>query len=293
MNWNDTVLVFVFVAIVVAYALVQKLATDELRNRALAVFCQYVVAFLLALSYAVASGSFKFELVMLWAVGIGIMNAWANYSYWQAFAVSMSKTAIFLPLSEVLGIGLAVIFLNETNIWNWQVTVGVLLCFGSMWLPKVFAYQSRKADQSDPKWLRYTLWLIFDLALITFFTKLLATDRMPRETFLAGFYGGSVIGAALIFVGSRQSFREITGRMVSWTLVLGLGLVTAQAMMYTMFQRNWPMTVVLPIRGVAMAVFPSLIGYFLLRGGERKTMARMERVLFFVGLAGALLLVLR
>lgn len=289
MEWKG--LAALFVVAVVFIQILTKKATDRFRdNQATAMLLQYWMAFMISLGYAAFTGGVILDLKLLGIALVAmVFNANANYSQWRASAISLSKTALFIPLSEVLGISLAILFLGEKSVWNLKLVVGVVMCFAAIFLLRLPKATQERAVVSR-EWFRYVTWIIVDLALITFAIKALEQwGKAPLATFLVGFYGGSFLGALVIARNANgpTHFKKIC----LWAMPIGICLSTAQGLMYLIFLSGGTMSQMLPVRGVAVSIIPALIGFFWL--GEKKHASTLEIASFALGLAGAALILLR
>lgn len=272
-----------------------KMAADKLpKERSKGIFFQYLFCAIIATFYALPlliAGGIDLSLLVLGAGTVGFINAFGNYCQWQASARSLSKTTLFFPLMEAITIVLAVIFLNEVKLWNYQLLAGAGLCFLAMWLfrlPKKGKDEVKKTTSRQWFFFILAMVLIFGAAgfLVKFFSATLA-----RETFLMSWYWGAFLGSLPILKLEKQNPLKVSRQTILIVLPVSLAILGALFALYWTYQLGGPVSLVLPIRGLAITIIPIIIGWHIFK--ERKGLTKREWLAFAVGLVGAVLVLLR
>ncbi len=274
-----------------------KVATDMLpKNKSVGIFWQYLFCAMIAAVYALVSGITALGLPLLLVAAVGFFNAFGNYCQWQAFGLSFSRSSLFFPLMEVWTISLALLFLGETPLWNIQLILGAALCFAAMWLFRISGKKEleKKEAKSIPakRWFAYTVGMIAVFGTAAFLLKLFSFT-IPRETFLMGFYLGAFLGSLPILCWEKQNpFRvRVSSKTFLTIIAVAVLAMGATLMLYWTYQLGGPISLVQPVRGTLIALSPVLLGWFAFK--ERKSLTKTEWFAFFLGIAGAVLVLLR
>lgn len=289
MNWKFAVLLLMAVQVLVEVLF--KRATDRLPSgKAVGVAYQFFFCTLWALlaSFIIGKGIGSLDHLLL-AAGIGVLNAYGNYSNWRAYAYSLSKTALFFPLSGIIAILLATVVLGERVILNPLALIGVVLSFAAMWL-----FQSPRADENPHHrraWLWATVATVTIFGVTNFLIKPLPGQGVTLSEFLVGWYGGSLVGALTILPFERNKVFVLSRRSLKAITLLSLGFVVALGLFFLSFQYGGTVTHVIPLKGIALTVFSAMIGWFYFK--ERRTILAREWWAFGLGIVGAILILLR
>ena len=273
---------------------VSKVATDMLpKRKSIGIFWQYLFCALVALLFAVVSGKTSFAPQFFLVAVVGFFNAFGNYCQWQAFGLSLSRSSLFFPLTEVWTISLALLFLGEIPLWSLQLILGVALCFAATWLFR-FSAKSKKEAKTVlmKKWLIFTVGMITVFGTATFLVKVFSAT-IPRETFLMGFYMGSFVGSLpILFIERQNPLKTLLPKKTFLTIsLLGILVMSATLALYWTYQLGGPISLVHPVRGIFITLIPVLLGWFLFK--ERKGLSKMEWLAFLLGIVGAILVLLR
>ncbi len=275
-----------------ASVVLTKVAADKLPKRSVGIFYQYLICAILTFGFATLTGKIDFNSSLLLVASVGFINAFGNYFQWQASSISLSRTTIFFPLMEVMTIFLAMIFLQEIVLWNFQLIIGAGLCFMAMWLFKLPQKNSdtNKEGILSGKWLFFTLAMILIFGVAGFLLKVFALT-IPRETFLMAWYFGAFTASFPILALEKQNPIKSSARIILIVAPVAFATILALLMLYWTYQLNGPVSLVLPIRGMAIALIPVFLGWWLFH--ERKGLSHREWIGFFVGICGAILVLLR
>lgn len=280
------------IAVNTASVVLTKVAADKLPKRSIGIFYQYLICAVLTLAFAILTGKTDFNTSLLLMAGVGFVNAFGNYFQWQASSISLSRTTIFFPLMEVTTIMLAMLFLQEIVLWNLQLIIGAILCFAAMWLFKL--PQKSNADNKeeiiDGKWIFFTLAMILIFGIAGFLLKVFALT-IPRETFLMAWYIGAFAASFPILVLEKQNPIKASAKTILIVAPVALAIILALLMLYLTYQLGGPVSLVLPIRGIAITLIPVLLGWWFFH--EKKGLSRREWVGFLIGACGAILVLLK
>lgn len=281
----------VLVVINTASVVLTKVAADKLPKRSLGIFYQYLICAVIATLYAVFTGKTDFNSTILLIGAVGFINAFGNYFQWQASGLSLSKTVLFFPLMEVVTIVLAVTFVGEAILWNPQLILGAGLCFLAMWLFRLPAKSGSKTKEIlGGQWLLFTLGMVVIFGLAGFLVKFFSF-QIARETFLMGWYVGAFLAAIPILGLEKQNPIRVSRKTILIVLPVSLAILGALFALYWTYQLGGPVSLVLPVRGIAITIIPVLLGWFIFK--ERKGLTSHEWLGFLTGVAGAVLVLLR
>jgi len=270
MSWQ--IVLGILVIIQVSGIVLTKLAADRISKKSVGVFYQYLFCSVISTLYAVFSGNFNpssmFMGVTVGIITIGILNAIGNYFQWQTSALSLSKTALFFPMMEVVTIVLAVIFLGEDTLWNIPLVCGIVICFLVM---LYFRFPKNKENQAEKvtnnKWFIFAIAMIFIFGVTGFFLKFFS-NTVPRETFLMEFYLGSFVGSIPLLLIEKQNPLKVSRKMLLGILPISIAITSAVLAIYWAYQLGGPVSLVIPVKGLAITVIPILVGWLFLKEGK-------------------------
>lgn len=270
-----------------------KVAADKLpKQKSVGVFYQYLFCAAGAIFLASFTGKANFDQTIILIGTVGLINAFGNYFQWQASGLSLSKTALFFPLMEVVTIILALVFLGEIVLWTPQLIVGAGFCFVAMWLfklPKKNASETAKEILSA-KWLFFALTMVLTFGIAGFLLKVFSFT-VARETFLMAWYGGALIGALPILAIERQNPLKVGSKTILTVLPVAIAILAALFFLYWTYQLGGPISLVLPVRGFGITLIPVLLGWWLFK--ERKELSTREWLGFIAGIIGSILVLLK
>ncbi|MDO8435948.1 MAG: hypothetical protein Q7S82_00985 [bacterium] len=268
-----------------------KVAADIIPKKSIGIFYQYLFCVAIAVIYGFLTKEVKVTFVMLLIGAVGFVNAFGNYFQWRASALSLSRTTLFFPMMEVVTIVLAVSFLGEDVLWNPQLIIGAALCFLAMWLFRMSKRESgNHAETPAGKWIVFILGMILIFGTTGFLLKWFALD-VPRGTFLLAWYVGAFLAALPILLLEKSNPLKATRQNILTVLPVSFAIWGSLLLLYLTYQLEGPVSLVLPVRGLAITLIPVLIGWWLFR--ERKGLSGREWIGFLAGVAGAVLVLLR
>jgi hypothetical protein len=229
---------------------------------------------------------------------VGLVTSFANYFQWQAYDKNLSKSTLFLPLSQVLGIGLAFVFLSGSELifLNPRLILGIILSFLAIYL--MLIKQERVNGSSG--WFKYTIGAVVILGTSVFLLKFFAVDGVTNETFLVSWYIGSLLGAiANLLVRKESPFHKLSSGQTFWQAYLpylklmpvAIAILAGTGTLYWALTLGGPLSLVLPPEGMAMSVATPLLALWLFKEG--KQLSWQQQLAFFIGLIGAVLILFR
>lgn len=288
MFWQFALLLLVVIN--VASVVLTKIAADKIPDRSVGIFYQYLFCAALAIAYVALTGKVEMNSGLI-AVGLsGLVSALGSYLQWQASGLSLSKTALFFPLMEVVTIVLAIAFLGEAVLWNNQLIFGAILCFAAMWL---FRLPKNKGDEKETlsgKWLSATVLMVLIFGVAGFLIKVFSS-QVSTETFLLGWYVGGLIATLPVLAIEKQNPLIVSRRTILTVLPLSLTIIGALFAIFWTYQLGGPVAMVLPIRGMAITAIPALLGLIVFK--ERKELSGREWLGFAIGIIGVILVLLK
>lgn len=276
---------FFLLVIVSVFAMVLTKAVVNRLHRNLigvGVFYLYLFCAILTIIYFLFSGG-SLTFPVLLAGAVGAMVGFACYFEWRAFETSLSKSMLFFPLIQGIPIILAVIFLGESKLWNFQLSLGMALCFLAAWL-------FRTKETIKKKWFFYLMAMVVILGIAEFLVKLFSFN-MPRETFLLGWYNGALLTClGIVILGKQQSFK-IPGKTILLIIPVSFSLLGALFLLYWTYQLGGDVSWVVPSRWLLVTLTSILLGWFIFK--ERKGLSKREWLGFLVGIIAAILILTR
>ena len=175
-----------------------KLVSSKLpRSRAMAL--QFLLCVFFVILFRTITGKPLIPSLACFAVlGLGIYNCFGVWCQWRAIKINLAKTSLFDPLSEVLAMVLAIIFLSETETWNTALVIGIALTLFAAYL-FIIKKQNQQEKKISMEWLLCTLCMITVFGTKDFTMKIFADNlAMPRSQYLMFHYAGSFLGAIVL-----------------------------------------------------------------------------------------------
>lgn len=266
-----------------------KIIADKISKKSAIIFYQFLFCALMATSYALFLKEISFELIAISVALVGFINAFANYVFLKAIALSLSKTVLMFPLNDVLAMALAVIFIGEASIWTPQLFLGVSFCFLAIFLFQFQPERQAVKNASNKKWFFLILTIIILYGSMMFLMKLFSAD-VSRGAFLMWWYVGSLLGSLPLLRLEKQNPTKIPAKTIILLLVLAIFVFCSLLVFYLTFQLGAPLSIVLPVRRTFTNIFPVMIGWFIFK--ERQTLSRKELFGFSIAILGVVLILL-
>lgn len=281
MHWLFPVSLQMFFSQITNPILIKNINSKESRSRALV--WQYVFAFSVAIVVAIIFGVQLWDYRVAIVIGIGIVNALACYCYWRAVSISLSKASIFGRLGNLTSFALGYIFLGETKFFNPMLVIGLILYLITM---AMFVFAKKQTSNSqdhvvNPSKIPLGLWVTaYSVAwgAAIFAMRCLAVGGMTTPSYLLSWYGGSLIGALIVFfiAGKKEAGPALSKKQILLTALLALGIAAALGAAYWA-QSLAPITVIQPIIQVGEMIFPVAIGLWIFK--------EVKKLNFWTGLA--------
>lgn len=225
---------------------------------------------------------------------LGVLFSFSYGSYLMAVKINLSLSAVFASFYFLIPLFLAVIYLNEWQIFNpatasgQKIIAGVLLTFISMWL--IFSDSVGKdssKNKINKKWLVFSLVNIILAGIGTFWGKTFITNHGPLETLISQSYGG-VPALFMINIIRRKKF-QIERSGLTLSILNGLAAALSAVFFYIAF-KNGPVTVILPVQTLALTVTVVLVGLVVFK--ESQNMTRRKIAGMVTGIMGVMLLMI-
>lgn len=263
----------------IAVALI-KLAANKL-PRTQGLCWQYLFCVIYVWGYRLLiNQNITFSSSDLIVLAIGFFNCFGAYLQWRAIKIHLSKTALYDPLSEVITISLAAIFLSEFKAWNFPLILGMALSFFSFYL-----FYLKKVGEFK-EWTICTIGMFVISGIVTFLMKVFASVvKMPNNEFLSFWYGGAFLATFPLLYLEKQKLFSYPGKIIFITPLLALAIIGNLLTIYWVFELT-EVSRTMPIRLVGELIVPVSIGLFLFK--EREGLNRVEALAFLIGIVGAL-----
>jgi len=227
-------------------------------------------------------------------VVIGILNSLAVLCQWQAVHISLSKTSLFTFWDDLIGMGLAALFLHETQVFNTVTALGMSISIFAVILFAVISYRRRRLENSLLKnklsFYFYVLGYSVIWGLSIFVYRHVGLEGLSTSLFLASWYVGSALGASMILLLGKTVYtteEKLPLRHILWMLGLGIAIMSANALTYVSYLRV-PLNIAQPIFLVGEMVLPAFIGLYIFH--ERNKLTLLEKLLFALGLIGSVII---
>ena len=281
MSW-EIVLVISFGITVFAQGILKSIVHKLPNARALSL--QFFICAMAMIFYGAIWGDIAFKLSLFPILGIGFINAFGAYFQWRAYRYSLSKTSLFLPLSGIIAVSLAAIFLGESNIYNPYIILGSLILFCSAFILNVRS--SKEEESTNTKWLLFVLGMVLISGVAVFMLKFFSFT-VPKGTFLLYWYSGAFLGSLPILLLEGGDTRKLFQKEVWRVPLASLGIMGALATTYWMFQLS-PAGIVVPVYSFSTTLLAILAGWFVFK--ERKGLSKLQVFGFASGIIGILLI---
>lgn len=288
MSWQFTL--FILIIINICSITLVKIVSERVSKKSLGVFYQYLFCAIIATLYFLFFGNGDIGLAITLILGIGFLVGFGNYFQWRASELSLSKTALFFPLIQIIPITLAIIFLGEANLWNLKLISGVGLSFLAIWIFQASGGEKNKRKEIlNKKWFFFTGFMIIIFGLTDFLAKLFSFT-LPREVFLMGWYNGAFLSSLVILALEKQKIVKIPLKTIFLILFLSISISATVFFLYWTYQLGGQIGLVVPLRYLFITLIPVTLGWFIFK--ERKGLSKIEWLGFLTGIAGAALILL-
>lgn len=258
---------------------------------------QYCFAAIFANTLALVSDIHFFEdqrIIVI--VIIGIFNALGAYCYWRAIAISLSETSLFAQADGLIAMFLGFFILGESQLFNFGLGIGIIFLLCAVFL---FVMAGRDADFQYSDIIFYPkkgigMWIVFFCVIwgiAIFSMRYFALGGMPLLNYVAGWYGGSFIGALIVFslAGGAEAGRPLLTKDILRILPLSLTIWVSLMLGYWARQLT-PLIVSQPIFQIVGMILPTVIGLWVFK--EIKELNLFSRAAIVIGLVGGTIIAL-
>lgn len=296
MSPETAVLLRVVVAYVFTQYVLKKVVGGNRRTERF--LWQFIFTFIIAGVLTLMSGGSIIDQAFWNVVLIGFIAGGGTFFSWKAVHISQSRNALFTFWDDIIAMTLSFVVLHEGQFITAPIGIGMALSFaalfGFIWYGR--RQKNVRGELKPVPLVFYGYVAVYSVVwgLAIFGQRYWAFHEMPVPTFLLGWYTGTLIAAALVFLFYKDGaedqkstaplgLKDISATFLLAVLILGsLGLASVSYQL--------PQTVVQPIYFVAEMIIPSLMGLFIFH--ERKQFARPEWFFFGLGAVGAFVVVL-
>lgn len=296
MNWHILVVLRIIVGSILGPILLKQLSSAPSRTRN--IIWQFVFTTALAFIAAAVTQSFAFNRQVVFVAAFGLINAFAGYCHWRSMGISMSKSALFSPGGDLWAMFLGFVFLHESKHLNPLLWIGLAFVFGSVILFSIARVKLARQDDKIRAANRKERWIWIGLGLAVmiwgtsaFFTRYLVVEIMSPWTYMAAWYGGSLIGSFAVFAlaGKKEAGEPLDCRRILWVLP------RSAAMWASLALGSWalkyaPITVIQPIFMMSSIVFSTILGLWVFK--EVKQLSPLEKIAMAVGVIGGVVIAL-
>jgi hypothetical protein len=192
----------------VAVPILLKPLVDRYAQAAL-LLVQFAGCFALAFVLAAALGQVSLNWTI---VAVGGVNGLAACCYRQAIAMSLSRTALFAFWDDLLAMGLSYGLLGEGQFLTLRILLGIVVSVSAVLLFTVHSSRKGQASKDEQNHILIRLYLYAGaysiiLGVGVFFMRYLGVQGIGLGTFLVNWYGGVVLAAAGLFLGTPAEER--------------------------------------------------------------------------------------
>jgi hypothetical protein len=235
-------------------------------------------------------------------LGLGSANSFAAYAQWRAVDISLSRTALFTFMDDVIPIILGFVFLGESKILTPLLFVGIVICVSGAISYAVLESKAkakedakrRKTDEPAPRTVSIFIWIgiysvIWGVAHFAF--RAYAISGMPVANFLVAWYGGAFLGSYLVLSITSKNERgaSLSRKQIVLVSYLALSAATCLALEYWA-SMHAPLAVTQPIFQVTEMILPTMLGLFLFK--EIKELNGAKKLIFAVTFVGSFMVAL-
>ncbi len=228
--------------------------------------------------------------VILIGGGLAFLNYIGVQCLWVAFKINMSKTALLMPLTSVVGAVLLCIFLQEHKHLTVLAVAGFMLHLVAIWL---FGIAKSKKDSlvgrsKYKRWLFFTLLMVVVNGLIYFLMKM-ACDKVPKTQFVMIWYVAMFLYFFITILVKKKEEAPQLSRLVFLAVpATSIFLVMNLVFTYWAFQLNTGVTTV-SFAALSSTFVPVIIGWVFF--GEGSHISKLEGSGFCCAIVAAVLII--
>lgn len=209
MGWEFPVITHVLTAYILHRIVLKKVVGLPGRTRRLAWMFGFCIMFAV-LHFTVTAEDVDMQNwdSMLVVCGIGIINSFAAYASWRATDISLSITSLFTQADDLIGIGLAVVILDEARYTNSLLAAAIVLCITTAAIFPIACFRSQDSqDKQRPKWGMLAIWIAIYSVIwggAYFAIRFFAVHSLPLAHFTIAWYSGAFVGSLIIRLFFQQ-----------------------------------------------------------------------------------------
>lgn len=258
--------------------------------RAKALFIQYLVCAGIGIVLVMITGGTKLGSPWwLLIIPLGVVNSFGAYAQWRAYYYGgAGKTAVVMPLSTVVAVVMAMLFLGEKSVFNWFWFGGVVALVIAASLLRKGKPRARKHIKSETLWLASVVAMVVIVGVVVAPGQKFFANEVSKSTFLALLYSGSLLGAFMILWLERKDKRPFFSAGIWKVPIVSMGVFAAMGLLYWMFQLS-KLAIIYPLAtfgNPALVIAASLV--FVRQ--ERTDLTGFQKVGFVLGILGMILM---
>lgn len=226
---------------------------------------------------------------------IGFFNGLAAYCQWKAIEISLSKNSLFTFWDDIIAMSLTYTILNESEILNPILLLGIAISFLAVILFYLDDYKKKK-DQEKSKTSPHLFFLVYVgiysliWGVAVFFMKYFTLKGVGVLTFLPSWYSGAVLAAVFIRLKMRASESKdppLILKDILAVFVLSLAIFAGLGLAFLSYEAA-PLIIAQPIFLVGEMIVPALIGLYVFK--EIKVFDSRQKFIFGIGILGSLII---
>lgn len=297
MSWQIVALLKILAGSLLAPFAFRLLGGVSLRERVYRITLQYVGAAALALLIALWFGGLSFAGEWWKITVVGTLVPFGVLFQWRAYALSLSRSAVFIAFSNIIPLALSAALLDEWRVFsgNGPLVGGLLLALLGLTLnARHEVLEGRQAEKRAAmpltfcgNALAFTLVLGFAAFLLNYWAK----TGVGAAQFLFAWYFGALAGSIVLFLSTgslpRLSAQRIPAKEYVLIALAAFSIVVSMGLEFVSFQRV-EQTVVLPIYALGDIIGPALLGLIVFHEWRRSL--GLGFLYISLGLLGAVLM---
>jgi len=258
---------------------------------------QFVFALPIAIFVAVMTGQLEWSVRTLPITLMAFANCFGAYFQWRAVALSVSKTALFTTLDDVIPLVLGFYLLNERKLFNPLLGLGVLLSFVAVAIFMREDYRRKRKNEEKAATGKVVMGKLV-LFIVAYSVPFGLNNFLMRKwslelagvsplTFVSSWYPGTVVAAVTILFLAKKHYvladynnRKIAKRSGYVAALFGCMHVVNMSLAFWIASLR-PIIGIQPIYLISEIIVPSIIGLRIF--GEWEQMSRSD--CFAFGLA--------
>lgn len=286
-------MVFLWLGLAVISSLIAQYACKQLLKKyssAKVIIVLYLFCALAALGLWVGNGNPELNQLV---VVVGVVNAFGAWAFAQAIMVGFTQSFLLLPLSSIMALFLAAIFLGESHLFNLHTPAGIVTSLGLILsLSGIIFFHKKQNYKNKPKqfWLLALISFIVITGTVEFLSKFFAVNNVPPVTYIISWYAGSFVGALGIALSNKLWKQDgFSDYDWFWASIFAVGTIGSLGSTYLGLTAA-PLALIIPLRAFLYTVGGALMGLFIFH--EKDYFDKLQIVGLIFGFIGAALLII-